>query len=87
MTATTLYVRDVPGEVQEVLAHRASARGLSISRYAVEVLRRHCALPTVEEWLCEVTALPTATPVDSAAAVSAAREDGDRELALAGGRR
>jgi len=37
-----LNVRDLPDELHAVLVHRASARGMSLRAYVVEVLTAHC---------------------------------------------
>jgi plasmid stability protein len=77
-----LNVRDLPDEVHAVLVRRAGARGMSLRAYVVEVLTAHCALPTVEEWLSDLNRLPAARDRRSgAAAVRAAREDRDADLA------
>lgn len=85
---TTLHIRDVPDPIHATLAERAQARGMSLRQYTIAVLREHCALPTLDEWLSSVEELPpVATPVSGAEAVQRAREADDRELALARGRR
>lgn len=46
---TTLYVRDVPAEVAEVLKERAAADGKSLSAYVVAELGRIASRPTNAE--------------------------------------
>jgi len=62
-------------------------RGLSLRQYALEVLRDHCQLPTLDEWLDglhELTPISLATP--AAEAVRQAREAEDAALVDALGR-
>ncbi|GEM_PF-290370 len=46
---TTLYVRDVPPEVAQVLKERAAAEGKSLSAYVVAELARVASRPTNAE--------------------------------------
>ncbi|WP_316690116.1 hypothetical protein [Pseudonocardia sp. H11422] len=55
-----LNIRALPADVHRALVGRAAARGMSLRAYVVEVLSEHAALPTVDEWLAEVAALPAA---------------------------
>lgn len=79
--AISLHIRDLPDPLHQTLTHRAARSGTSLRQYAIRVLAEHCALPTVEEWLAEVRALPS-TPVATRAAdvVEAARDEDDREV-------
>jgi plasmid stability protein len=84
MTAVNLNVRHLPDEVHAVLVRRAAARGMSLRAYVVEVLSSHCSLPTTDEWLADLEQLPTARDHGSgAAAVQAARDEEDDEIARA----
>jgi hypothetical protein len=70
-----LQVRDVPDELHRILRRRAAARGWSLRQYALEVLREHCQLPTLDEWLDELGRLtPVALSASAAEAVHQARE-------------
>jgi plasmid stability protein len=55
-----LQVRSVPDEIHRTLKSRAAARGVALSDYALEVLRREASRPTKEEMLRRFTAL---TPI------------------------
>lgn len=79
----SVYVRDLPDDVHGVLVRRAARRGLSLNRYAIDVLAAHCALPTIDEWLDELDGLEAAPDVSGADAVRRAREADDAELARA----
>lgn len=55
-----LQVRSVPDEIHRTLKSRAAARGIALSDYALEILRREATRPTQEEMLRRFAAL---TPV------------------------
>ena len=48
---THLQIRNLPGEVLDVLRERAAKRQLSVAAYAREVLMREAARATMEETL------------------------------------
>jgi hypothetical protein len=82
-----LQIRDLPDELHQVLRRRAAARGVSLRQYALEVLREHCELPTLDEWLGGLDRLPPVSLSASAAdAVREAREADDASLVDALGR-
>jgi hypothetical protein len=84
--ATSLHLRGVPDSIYQTLVRRATARGMSLRRYAIEVLTQHCALPTMDEWLADLTRLPPpGAAVAGAEAVRQARAEDD--AATAGDRR
>lgn len=86
--ATTLHIRDVPTVVHDTLVARAQARGVSLRCYAIDVLEKHCALPTMDEWLTGLARLqPILGGASGADAVRRARAEDDSELARAGDRR
>lgn len=65
----------MPDELHETLRRRAAARGVSLRQYALEILREHCELPTMEEWLDGLESLaPLSTATPTAEAVRQARE-------------
>ncbi|MFP3941241.1 MAG: FitA-like ribbon-helix-helix domain-containing protein [Thermoanaerobaculia bacterium] len=75
---TNLHVRDVPDAVHATLTERAERHGMSLRQYTIQVLEEHCTLPTVDEWLDEVAALPPVEGVPPAAeALRRAREEDD----------
>jgi plasmid stability protein len=84
MALVNLNIRHLPDQVHAVLVRRASARGMSLRAYVVEVLSSHCSLPTTDEWLADLEELPTAGDErPAAAAVRAEREERDDEVARA----
>jgi plasmid stability protein len=56
--AVNMHIRDLDEPTHRELVRRADAAGMSLRSYVIEVLRRHAALPTLEEWLDEVRADP-----------------------------
>jgi plasmid stability protein len=52
--AVSMHIRELDEPTHRELVRRADAAGMSLRAYVVEVLRRHVALPTSEEWLDEV---------------------------------
>lgn len=83
---TNLHVRDVPDAVHATLTERAERQGMSLRQYTIQVLEEHCALPTVDQWLDEIAALPPVEGAPPAAEVlRRAREEDD--AGVLGGRR
>ncbi|HSG38000.1 MAG TPA: hypothetical protein VLE27_00060 [Thermoanaerobaculia bacterium] len=79
--AVHLQIRDLPGELHQILRQRASMRGLSLRQYALEVLQEHCRQPTLDEWLNGLSRLTPVSPSTPAAeAVRQAREAEDAAL-------
>ena len=81
--AVQMHIRDLDEPTHRELVRRADAAGMSLRSYVVEILHRHAALPTVEEWLDEVRAgppLPGNGP-DSVTLVGEGRRDFDGRLA------
>ena len=75
----SLHIRDLNERTHAELVRRAEAAGMSLRAYVIEVLERHTALPTLDEWLDEVRAdppLPVEGP-DSVTLVAEGREDSD----------
>jgi hypothetical protein len=74
-----MHIRDLDEPTHRELVRRADAAGMSLRSYVIEVLHRHAALPTLEEWLDEVRAeppLPGEGP-DSLTLVAEGRQDSD----------
>jgi plasmid stability protein len=77
--AVNMHIRDLDEPTHRELVRRADAAGMSLRSYVIEVLHRHAALPTLEEWLDEVRAdppLPSEGP-DSVTLVEEGRRDID----------
>ena len=77
--AVNMHIRNLDEPTHRELVRRADAAGMSLRSYVVEVLRRHAALPTLEEWLEEVRADPplTGEGPDSVTLVEEGRRDID----------
>lgn len=77
--AVNMHIRELDEPTHRELVRRAEAAGMSLRAYVVEVLQRHAALPTLEEWLDEVRGdppLPSNGP-DSVTLVEEGRRDTD----------
>jgi hypothetical protein len=77
--SVNMHIRDLDEPTHRELVRRADAAGMSLRSYVVEVLHRHAALPTLEEWLDEVRSdppLPGEGP-DSVTLVEEGRRDID----------
>jgi hypothetical protein len=77
--AVNMHIRDLDEPTHRELVRRADAAGMSLRSYVVEVLHRHAALPTLDEWLDEVRGdppLPSEGP-DSVTLVEEGRRDID----------
>lgn len=86
--ATTLHVRDVPEDLHAILSARAERQGMSLRCYVLSVLSEHAALPTIDEWLDDLSRMPPVSLKESgAAAVRAARDADDEEVLSAHGGR
>lgn len=73
--AVHLQIRDLPDELHQILRRRATARGLSLRQYTLEVLREHCQQPTLDEWLDGLSRLtPVPLSIPAAKAMQQARE-------------
>lgn len=55
---TDLQLRGVPVSLRDRLRRRAARKGVSMSRYVIEILQDDLARPTLPEWLAEVGKLP-----------------------------
>ncbi len=77
--SVNMHIRDLDEPTHRELVRRADAAGMSLRAYVIEVLRRHAALPTLEERLDEVRRdppLPSEGP-DSVTLVEEGRQDID----------
>jgi hypothetical protein len=77
--AVNMHIRDLDEPTHRELVRRADAAGMSLRAYVIEVLHRHAALPTLEEWLDEVRSdppLPSEGP-ESVTLVEEGRRDID----------
>lgn len=46
-----VQIRNMPDEMHRVLKSRAAARGMSLSDYLLQELRKSAEVPSIEEWL------------------------------------
>ena len=75
----SMHIRDLDETTHQELVRRADAAGVSLRAYVIEILHRHTALPTVEDWLDEVRRdppLPAEGP-DSVTLVEEGRSDSE----------
>lgn len=70
----TLQVKNLPDDVHAVLRQRAAAAGTTLSDLVTRVLVRETSRPSMPEWLADLEREPVRAPVDSVAAVDAARD-------------
>ena len=60
-----MHIRNLDEATHQELARRAEATGMSLRAYVIDVLHRHTALPSLDEWLDEAratTPLPAEGP-------------------------
>ena len=67
--STMLQVRNVPDNIHRTLKARAASRGLALSDYALEVLKREISRPTPDEMLRRFQALTRVGARESAASL------------------
>jgi len=72
---STLQVRGVPEDVHRTLKARAAASGRSLSEYALDILARDAARPTLDELLDRVRARGAIDLGDSAQRILRAERD------------
>ncbi|WP_036284071.1 FitA-like ribbon-helix-helix domain-containing protein [Microbacterium luticocti] len=71
----TLQVRDIPEDVRRTLKARAAASGRSLSEYALGILARDAAQPTLDELLDRVRARGSVDLGESAQRILRAERD------------
>ena len=69
-----VQIRNMPDEMHRVLKSRAAVRGLSLSDYLLQELRKSAEVPTIEEWLMRVRNRPAVEEFSSEEAVRAERD-------------
>jgi hypothetical protein len=77
--AVNMHIRNLDEPTHRELVRRAEAAGMSLRSYVIEVLHRHAAIPTLEEWLDEVRGDPPLPSEgrDSVTLVEEGRRDSD----------
>jgi plasmid stability protein len=73
---TTLQIRNVPAELHRKLKAHAALAGMSISEFALQVLRRALERPTRHELLARIAELPSPTLEPPPAAVIGKQREG-----------
>ena len=81
-TKVDLQIRGVPVSLQRRIRARAARKGVSMSKYVIQILEENVDQPdSINEWLDEVTSLPPVPgykPGMGAAAVRRIRDAIDR---------
>lgn len=80
-TTVDLQLRRVPVELRDRLRKRASTKGLSMSKYAIQLLADGVDRPSLDEWLDDVLAHPLVGPDarwSAADAIRTEREERDK---------
>lgn len=81
---TDLQIRGVSVDLREKLRDRAESMGKTMSQYAIELLEKDLAYPTLDEWLDDVKKhrIPVRPGgISAAQAVREAREERAEQLA------
>lgn len=73
--ARTVQVRDVPDRVHRRLVEQAEFEGLSLSDYLRREFERTAALPSMAEFMAEITSHPPVPDLDATAEVRAIRDE------------
>lgn len=68
-----MHIRDLDEATHRELVRRAEATGMSLRAYVIDVLHRHTALPSLDEWLDETRATPP-LPVEGPDSVTLVHE-------------
>jgi hypothetical protein len=54
-----LQIRGVPAALQRRIRHKAARKGMSMSKYVIQILEDNVDAPdSIDDWLDEVTSLP-----------------------------
>jgi plasmid stability protein len=70
-----VQIRNVPDAMHRTLKARAAARGMSLSDYLLQELRKSAEVPTIEEWLERVRSRePVEMDISAEEAVRAERD-------------
>jgi len=81
---TDLQIRGLPMTLREKLRRRAVGKGVSMSQYVTTLLKDDLALPTIDEWLDEVSRLPRvdlkAKGIDTVDVLRQVRDERDEEI-------
>ncbi|MBA2310832.1 MAG: hypothetical protein H0W01_16400 [Pseudonocardiales bacterium] len=64
-----IQVKNVPAELHEALRRRATAEGMDLQGYVLQVLRRDLAVPSQREWLETLHSQPSVADLPPAAEI------------------
>lgn len=78
---SNLQVRNLPDELHSRLNERARRLDISMSEYVTRVLRADLDRPLFEDWATAVRRAEPSRPIDTLAALDAARDDYDPQPA------
>ncbi len=79
MLMATLQVKHLPDELHVELRRRAARCGVTMSELVTRMLRRELSLPTMADWLAEVSSTPVRdTDIDISALMDEVRADDAR---------
>jgi hypothetical protein len=83
-----LQIKNIPPDLHEALRQRAARQHMTMSDYALEVLRRELSLPSQEEWFAMLEQRPPINLKDEVIrALDAARAERDEDLLSGSDRR
>lgn len=78
---SAIQVKNVPPALHEALRRRATAEGMPLADYVLQLIERDLALPSQSEWLAEMRAQPaSAAPFDPAGEIRRIRDERDEDL-------
>ena len=60
LTVSNVQVKNVDADTHELLRQRASAAGMTLGQYVLELIRKDLRKPSRAEWLARLRALPPA---------------------------
>lgn len=69
-----VQIRNMPDDMHRILKSRAAARGVSLSDYLIQELRKSAEVPTIQEWLERVRSREPVIPFSTEDAVRAERD-------------
>lgn len=81
--SSLLQIRNVSEEARRTLKARAAARGESLNTYLLGMIDREVSQPTAEDVFQRAARRAERAPISAVDALSAARDERDRELGAA----
>lgn len=74
-----IQIKNVPEALHEAVRRRATAEGITISQYVLDLVQRDLALPSPRDWHTHLATRP-AVDVDVVSALEAARSERSHEV-------